>query len=266
LAATFPKSGPRKLPLTLGLLRITGATLDGPQPTDFFDVTSGPGGDVGVVLLDLRLRHGDPSELALAIAGRAAQGFRERTPLHAIMLDLSRALLRHAVVDLRVTLIRCSAADARAEITTAGMPPVACVHPDGHITLHGVASQPLTTTTIAPPPVEVVPLVWGSNWLVLSDGFTADQPTTTTTSTTSAAAPAPVSAAATAVRRIAEHLVLAEEGLLLSQQTPEILQALLLKRVPVADRSASDDASIILMAADPSARSESGIQRAKQDS
>jgi hypothetical protein len=175
------------------------------------------------------------------------------------MLDLSRALLRHPVVDLRVTLIRCSAADARAEITTAGMPRVACVHPDGHISLHGVSSQPLTAATIAPPPVEVVPLVWGSSWLALSDGFTRNSAADSASDADSS------SAQAATIRRIAAHLALAEEGLLLSQQTPETLQALLTKRVPISERSSSDDASLVLLAADPSARSESGIQRATQE-
>jgi hypothetical protein len=245
VAAISPQVGPRKLPLTLGLVRVTGATVDGQRPTDRFDITSGPAGDVGITLLDLRLRQGEPDEIARIVAGHATQGFRERTPLHAIMLDLSRALIRHAVLDLRVTLIRCSAADARVEVTTAGMPPVACAHPDGHITLHGVASTALTASTIAPPPVEMVPLVWGATWLALSDGFTSQADTDH----------------AAMMQRLARQLSLAEEGLLLSQQSPETLRPLLNDLISASDRSRRDDATVILLAADPSARSESGIQR-----
>ena len=244
--ASYPEPDARALPLTLGLLRVTGVTLDGPRPSDFFYITSGPAGDVGVTLLDLQLHPIDaslPSEVARSLAGKAAQGFRERTPLHAIMLDLSRALLEHPAARLRVTLIRCSAADARSEVTTAGMPPLACVHPGGRVTLHGIASQPLSRATTAPPPVEVVPLVWGSTWLALSDGFSGD------------------TEHADSVRQLARQLELGDEGLLLSQQTPATLKNLIASRLSASARNAHDDATLVLIAADPSARFHSGIRR-----
>lgn len=246
VALTSPKSDSRKLPLTLGLLRVTGVTFDGPRPSDFFDVTSGPGGDVGVTVLDLRLHPIDgsaPAEVARSIAAIAARGFRERTPLHAIVLDLTRALLEHPSARLRVTLLRFSAADARVEVTTAGMPPVACALPGGRVTLHGVASQSLSRVSSAPPPVEIVPLVWGSTWLALSDGFSHDSDHEST------------------VREVAHQLELGDEGRLLCQQPPELLEELLPSRLPAFRRDAHEDATLVLIAADPSARSESGIQR-----
>ena len=114
MAAAFRKPASHKLPLLRGLLRITGDTLEGPRETDLFDIVSGPGGDVGVVLLDVQTRHGEPGDVARALAKKAAQGFAERTPLHAITLDLVRALFEYPGTDLRVTLLRCSVADARA--------------------------------------------------------------------------------------------------------------------------------------------------------
>ena len=173
MAAAFRKPQARKLPLQRGLLRITGDTLEGPRETDLFDIVTGPGGDVGIVLLDVNTRHGEPGDVGRALLQKATRGIEERTPLHAVMLDLVRALFEYPGTELRVTLMRCSVASARAEVTTAGMPPLACVHPGGHITVHPTASPPLTSTTTVPPPVEVVPLVWGSTWLVVSDGFTA---------------------------------------------------------------------------------------------
>lgn len=241
LAAAFRKPAPRKLPFQRGLIRVTGDTLEGPRETDAFDVVSGPGGDVGIVLLDVQTRHGDPSQVSRALLQKAAQGFVERTPLHAIMLDLVRCLFEHPTTELRATLMRCAVSEARAELTTAGMPPLACVHPGGSITVHAEPSPPLTSTTLAPPPVELVPLLWGSTWLAVSDGFTAgsDHPD--------------------AVRRLAQELELPEMGLALSGQTPDALYDVLASRLSESGRFARDDASLILIGADPHARFSSGI-------
>jgi len=246
LASAFRKPAARKLPLRHGLLRITGDTLEGPRETDSFDVVAGPGGDVGVVLLDVRTRHGEPGGVGRVLLKRAAQGFAERTPLHAVMLDLVRTLFEYPGSELRVTLMRCSAADARAEVTTAGMPPLACALPGGKVTTHGASSPPLTSTTSVPPPVEVVPLVWGSTWMAVSDGFTAgsDHPEV--------------------VRRLATDLELHERGLALSNQTPDALYDLLAARVSESGRFARDDATLVLLSADPSQRFQSSIRRGIQ--
>lgn len=247
LESTFRKPEARKLPLQRGLLRITGDTLEGPRETDLFDIVTGPGGDVGVVLLDVNTRHGAPGDVGRALIAKAARGFSERTPLHAIMLDLVRTLFEYPGTELRVTLVRCSVADARAEVATAGMPPVACAHPGGKLTLHGASSPPLTSTTMVPPPVELVPLVWGSTWVAVSDGFTSgsDHPDV--------------------VRRLALDLELAEKGLALSGQTPDALYDLLASRLSDSGRFSRDDATLVLIGADPNARFQSGIQRGARE-
>lgn len=224
------------------MLRVTGDTLEGPRETDAFDVVAGPGGDVGVVLLDLQTRQPSPREFAQTLISKATQGLAEGTPLHAIMLDLVRGLFELAGSELRVTLVRISVAEARVEVSTAGMPPLACVHPGGHISVHPAASPPLTATVAIPPPVEVVPLVWGSTWLAVSDGFTAgsDHPD--------------------AVCRLARELELAEKGLALTEQTPDALYDLLAGSVTESGRFARDDATLVLIGADPNARSQSGIR------
>ena len=241
----------RKLPLKQGLFRVSGTILAGERRTDLLDVTSGPAGDLGVVILDLHT-PGDSREfekLGRSLLALAAQGFREQTPLHAIMLDLTRGLLESPPSVLRVTLLRCSAADARVEVTIAGMPPVACSHADGHVTLHGIAAAPLTATSGAPPAVELVPLTWGSTWLAISDGFSSTSPTDHIA----------------IVRRLADDLQLADEGTALAQLPPHALQGLLETRASASARPTDTDASLVLLAADPSARSHSGIQRGKSD-
>jgi hypothetical protein len=242
LAAAFRKPEARKLPVQRGLLRITGDTLEGPRESDCFDIVTGPGGDVGVVLLDVHTRHLEPGQVGQQLLRKAALGIAERTPLHAIMLDLVRTLFEFPGTELRVTIIRCSMAEARAEVTTAGMPPVVCIDPGGNIRTHAASSPPLTSTTTVPPPVEVVPLIWGSTWMAVSDGFTAgsDHPDV--------------------VRRLAQDLELHEHGLSLSGQTPDALYELLASRVTESGRFSRDDATLILIGADPHARFQSGIR------
>jgi serine phosphatase RsbU (regulator of sigma subunit) len=239
-AARKPEA--RKLPLRRGLLRITGDTLEGPRESDYFDIVPGTGGDVGIVLLDVSCRRLEPSQVGQVLLSTAARGFAEGTPLHAIMLDLVRALFEFPGTELRVTLMRCSVAEARAEITSAGMPPVACVHPGGDITVHPPASPPLTSTTTVPPPVEVVPLIWGSTWMAVSDGFTAG------------------SHHPDVVKQLAHDLQLHEHGLALSGQTPDSLYDLLASQVSESGRFTRDDATLVLIGADPSARFQSGIR------
>lgn len=243
LADAFRKPAARKLPLLRGLLRITGDTLEGPSETDLFDVFAGPGGDAGIVLLDVQTRHRAPGDIGRGLLSKAERGFAERTPLHAVMLDLVRTLFEYPGTELRATLMRVSVADARVELTTAGNPPLACAVKGGNITVHAASSPPLTSTTMVPPPVEVVPLTWGSTWLAVSDGFTAgsDHPEV--------------------VRRLALDLDLREKGLALSGETPDALYDLLASRLSESGRFARDDATLVLIGADPDARSPSGIRR-----
>lgn len=240
--AAFRKSAARKLPLQRGFLRVTGDTLEGPRETDLFDVVSNASGDVGVVLLDVNTRHGNPGDVARAVLAGATRAMNERTPLHAVMLDLVRTLFTYPGTELRVTLIRCSVADARTEVSSAGMPPLACVHPDGQITTHAVPSPPLTSISTVPPAVEVVPLIWGSTWLAVSDGFTAG------------------SHDPDVVRRLAIDLELPASGLALSGQAPDALYEWLASRVAETGRFSRDDATLVLIGADPHARPQSGIQ------
>jgi hypothetical protein len=224
------------------LLRITGDTLEGPRESDWFDIVTGPAGDIGVVLLDVSSPHREPGRIGQALLAVAARGLSERTPLHAVMLDLVRALFEFPGTELRATLMRCSVAEARAEVTTAGMPPLVCVDPGGNITVHPLPSPLLTATTTMPPPVEVVPLVWGSTWMAVSDGFTAgsDHPDV--------------------VKRLARDLELPQNGLELSGRTPDALYDLLASRVLESGRFSRDDATLVLIGADPHARFESGIR------
>lgn len=243
MTAVSPHGAPLGLPFSVGQLRVTGVTLEGRKRTDTFDVTSGPAGDVGFVIIDRGSPRSEPDGLVRRLVELTERGFTERTPLHAIMLDLVRGLLDSPSTELGVTLVRCSAAEARVEITTAGMPPVACVPPSGPLTLHAVAAPRLRATTSSPPPVEFVPLVWGSSWLAISDGFAAE------------------SDASASVCALAAALELGEAGVALSQEPPVMLAKLLGARVAASARRPDEDATLVLLAADASPRFRSGVQR-----
>jgi hypothetical protein len=245
--APLPESISRTLPWNLGQLRVTAAQLEGRKRSDAFDVTVSGKRELGLVLLDLQGSALEKptielGELRQGLVRVAARGLSEGTPLHAILLDLVRKLLESPLSQLGVTLFRCSPLDARVEITTAGMPPVACAHSNGRVTLHGVTAPALTALTHAPAPVEVAPLVWGSSWLVASDGFSSD------------------SDGKSVVQRLASELDLASVGLALSQEPPQALGGLVAQLPSTATRSNRDDATLLLVAADPSGRLQSGIE------
>ncbi len=226
---------------------MTAAQLEGRKRSDAFDLTLARGRELGIVLLDLR---GSPpekpkvelAELRRALVEVAVRGLREGTPLHAILLDLVRKLFESPLSQLGVTLLRCSAVDARVEVTTAGMPPVACAHPNGRVTLHGVGVPPLTALTHTPAPIELAPLVWGSTWLAASDGFARGPDL------------------GSLVEQLANQLDLGSVGMHLSQEPPDTLKDLVAKLPAAAARNDREDATLVLLAADPSARLQSGIE------
>jgi hypothetical protein len=247
LPVAFQNSDARTLPWNLGQLRVSAAQLEGRRRSDAFDLTTTPSRDLGLVLLDLRASALEPkaerSELRQTLISLAVRGLREATPLHAILLDLVRKLFEAPLSQLGVTLIRCSAVNARVEITTVGMPPVACAHPTGRVTLHGMATPPLTALTHAPAPIELTPLIWGSTWLAASDGFSSNPDQ------------------AEVVARLADELDLSSVGHALSQEQPDTLRDLLLKLDATSTRHERDDATLVLLSADPNARLQSGIER-----
>jgi hypothetical protein len=254
LSAAFPNSLARKLPWNLGQLRASAAQLEGRRRSDAFDLTIAPGRELGLALIDLRTSpleaksQRDPGQLRDALLKLAIHGLREGTPLHAILLDLVRKLFESPLSQLGVTLMRCSAVDARMELTTVGMPRVACAHANGKLTLHGVETPPLTALTHSAAPVELTALPWGSTWLAASDGFSND------------------STQSGVIERLTHELDLTSVGLSLCQESPESLRELLVKLPLVAARPERDDATLVLLAADPSARLQSGIERRDAES
>jgi hypothetical protein len=68
------------------------------------------------------------------------------------------------------------------------------------------------------------------------------------------------------VRRLAMDLELHEKGLSLSGHTPDALYDVLASRLSESGRFARDDATLVLVGADPNARFRSGIQRGAMDS
>ena len=67
------------------------------------------------------------------------------------------------------------------------------------------------------------------------------------------------------VRRLAMDLELPEKGLALAGQTPDALYDILAGRLSESGLLARDDATLVLIGADPNARFQSGIRRGVKD-
>jgi serine phosphatase RsbU (regulator of sigma subunit) len=224
------------------MLRATGDTLEGPRETDAFDIVPSPGGMLSVVLLDARGASESP-QLMRALLARARRGLLRGLALHQVMMELVRVLFDHPASELRVTLLRLSAVAASVEVACAGMPPLVCAFPDGTLNVLSQPNPALSALSDAPPPTELVSLVWGSVWLAASDGFTSG------------------SLSPQAVRKLAIDIDLNGRGGELSRATPEGLYDTLAGVLSASGRFARDDATLVLASADPHARFRSGVQR-----
>jgi hypothetical protein len=141
-----------------------------------------------------------------------------------------------------ITLLRFSQPDARVEILNAGMPAVACVLPDGRLTLHAALSPAIGRRFGDVHPYELSPLIWGSSWFALSDGLTAGKQ------------------GPEDVRSWLSQNDLQKRGPELSALKPTALAALLAELASDDERRSHGDASLLIVNADPTRRFRSGIQ------
>lgn len=142
--------------------------------------------------------------------------------------------------EIGVGLVRISQSESRVEILNAGMPPIAC-STEQRVFVYSPRSRAVGRDDDQGHPYEVVPLVWGSTWLLASSGLTGGS-----------LLPDPV-------QHLCERLELRTRGLELATQTPDELRDTLIARNPDSRRCARDDATLVLIAADPHARLQSGI-------
>jgi hypothetical protein len=222
------------------MLRASGQTIEGPRPCDSFDVFVDAQGDLVVLLMDVHASVEPPAGFVSSLILETRDALLEHQPLHAVVNALEMQLAVRPGVEAGLVVLRLSQRDARVEVLNAGMPAVANAGPGNHVTLHPPLSGPVGQRIGQVHPYELVPLAWGSTWLAVSDGLLNGSLD-------------PEDTAA-----LCEWLQLAECGLSLTtasaDQQCDTFQGLL-----TAARFLRDDATFVLVSADPQARFQSGI-------
>jgi hypothetical protein len=146
-------------------------TIPGPRPSDVIEIVDHRDGTVEIALLDVRAPRGQEHfQARLANAVRA--GLELRLPLHEIARSLRSVISLAVAASVGATILRLSEADERIELLNAGMPPVACVFPDGRLLSLPSLSGDVGPRSPGAHPYEMMPWVAGAVWVLASDGAT----------------------------------------------------------------------------------------------
>lgn len=242
VTAFATKSSPKSLPLQHGMLHVSGASTASATPTDVFEVIVDGGAELTVMLLDVTSEEQARPDLRTAALQVVSEAVQARAPMYEIVSALRTFCAGEHKTSVAISLLRFSQPDARVEILNAGMPAVACVAPDGRVTLHAALSPAIGRRFGEVHPYELSPLIWGSSWFVASDGLTAGKQ-----------APEDVRALFT------QHELL-KRGSELSSSNQPALAALISEIAEASPAAAHDNASLLVVNADPSRRFRSGIQ------
>ncbi|HKO49331.1 MAG TPA: SpoIIE family protein phosphatase [Polyangiaceae bacterium] len=222
------------------MLRASGETVEGPRPSDWFDVFVDEHGDLVLALLDVRSSAESPPEFPAGLMLTTKAALQRHEALHHVVGELEMQLAVHPGVEAGLLIVRLSQQEAKVEVLNAGMPTVVNTSPGGRLDFYSAQSNALGRRVGEVHPYELVPLRWGGTWLAVSDGMLNG------------------SLDEEAVAALCAKLDLANRGLLLAQASPEDLYDTLQSALSAA-RFLRDDATCVLIASDPAARFQSGI-------
>jgi hypothetical protein len=221
------------------MLRVEAETVPGQRPSDWLEVIVDREGDLVVSLLDFQGPLAPSDALAGALRGEAHEALEKHQPLHSVVGALELQLAARPGAELGMLVLRFSQRDAKIELLNAGMPAVACVGPGGQMVLRPALSDALGRRVGEVHPYELIPLAWGSTWLAVSDGALNG------------------SLGRENVTGLCAKLGLTDRGLPLSSagsaEQSKALQALL-----PATQLQGDDATLVLVSADPEIRFKHG--------
>ena len=222
------------------MLRASGETVEGPRPSDWFDVFVDERGNLVLALLDVRSSAESPPAFLAGLMLETKTALQHHEPLHAVVADLEMQLAIHPGVEAGLVILRISQQDAKVELLNAGMPAVVNTSPGGRLDFYPAQSGAVGRRIGEVHPYELVPLRWGGTWLAVSDGM--------------------LNAALDeeSVATLCAKLDLANRGLLLAQASREDLYDAF-QEVLATVRFLRDDATGVLIAADGAARFQSGI-------
>jgi len=148
------------------------ATIPGPRPSDVIEIVDHRDGSLGLALLDVRAPAGQ-EQFHQRLANAVRAGLELRLPLHEIARSLRSVVSLAVASSVGVCILRLSEAEQRVELMNAGMPPVACVYPNGRLLTMPALSPDIGPRTHGAHPYEMVPWVLGAVWVLASDGATA---------------------------------------------------------------------------------------------
>ena len=227
------------------MLRASGETIEGPRPSDSFDVFVDQEGDLVVLLIDVQTPLEASDSFVSALMREARDALYERSALHNVVNGLEMQLAARPGVEAGLIVLRLSQRDAKVEVLNAGMPAISNAGPGEHVTLHPALSGAVGKRVGEVHPYELVPLAWGSTWLAVSDGVL-----------NGSLDPENVSA-------LCAKLELTQRGLALTIASPDEQYDAFQAVLPAA-RFLRDDATFVLVSADPGARFQSGRVNASE--
>jgi hypothetical protein len=222
------------------MLRASGETVDGPRPSDWFDVFADERGSLVLVLLDVRSSAESPPSFLAGLLEGTKTALQHNDALHTVVADLEMQLAIHPGTEAGLLILRISQQDAKVELLNAGMPAVANSSPGGRLDFYPAQSSAVGRRVGEVHPYELIPLRWGGTWLATSDGMVngaLDEESVAT---------------------LCGKLDLENRAMLLAQASPEDLYDALQAALSTG-RFLRDDATAVLIAADAGARFQSGI-------
>ena len=222
------------------MLRGSGETIEGPRPSDWFDVFVDDRGHLVALLMDVRSSAESSEDFLATLVRDTRTALRRCDALHTVVGELEMQLATHPGVEAGLVVLRLSQRDARVEILNAGMPAIANARPGGRLDLYPALSSPVGRRVGEVHPYELVPLIWGGTWLAVSDGMVNGALDTEN------------------VAALCAKLDLAGQGLAFASASSDELYDSF-QQVLSAARFLRDDATGVLVAADSSARFQSGI-------
>jgi hypothetical protein len=240
VAAAHQNPSLTKFPLLHGMLRASGETVEGPRPSDWFDVFVDERDNLALVLLDVRSSAESPPEFLAGLMQGIKARLQHHEALHTVVGELEMQLAVHPGVEAGLVILRISQQDAKVELLNAGMPAVVNASPGGRLDFYPAQSSAVGRRVGEVHPYELVPLRWGGSWLTVSDGMLNG------------------SLDEESVATLCAKLDLENRGMLLAQASTDELYDAFQAALTTA-RFLRDDATAVLIAADSGARFKSGI-------
>jgi hypothetical protein len=216
---------------------VIACTLRGRRASDAIEIVTERDGAVSVVVLDVRAAR-DQESLRARLASSALVSLAEREPMHVLANSLRSIVCQAVAASVGVIALRVYPMHGRVELLNAGMPPVACVLPDGRLLQMPSLSGDVGPRSHRAHPYELIPLAPGSTWLVASDGATSGSLEDTT--------------------ELWAKLGLPASALELGAESHEGLEQRL--RAQLGELPLPEDASLVVIPTAPPRRSESGIR------